>query len=123
MWMAWDRWRKTGRGNKVKTDFISGMPTMFSVKKYSDALEQLRTERGVGGKFGRNLISIDAGKRKATFKNVSDGSTVTEDYNLLHVVPPMGPLNVMKQSPIVDAAGWVEVNKVTTAFALTSSKW
>ncbi|KAH9484298.1 Sulfide:quinone oxidoreductase, mitochondrial [Psilocybe cubensis] len=112
MWMAWDRFRRTGRQD-ISVNFYTGMPTMFSVKKYSDALDALRQERGVGGYFGHNLVSIDSGNRKATFKKADDGSEVTVDYSLLHVTPPMGPLNVFKGSPIADAAGWVPVNKAT----------
>ncbi|PPQ83737.1 hypothetical protein CVT24_007624 [Panaeolus cyanescens] len=113
MWMAWDRFRRTGRGD-AQVDFYTGMPTMFAVKKYSDALDQLRQQRGVGGYFGHNLTSIDAANRKATFKKASDGSTIDVDYSLLHVTPPMGPLNVLKASPISDpATGWVPVNPGT----------
>jgi eukaryotic sulfide quinone oxidoreductase len=88
------------------------MPTMFSVKKYSDALDALRLQRGVGGFFLHNLTAIDAPNHKAVFTK-SDGSTVSVDYTLLHVTPPMGPLDVIKGSPIADAAGWVEVNQTT----------
>lgn len=110
--MAWDRYRQTGRGENIKIDFYTGMPTMFSVKKYSDALDALRVDRGVGGHFGHNLTSIDVANRKATFKK-GDGATLEVDYTLLHAVPPMGPLDVIKGSPIADAAGWVDVDKDT----------
>jgi len=113
MWMAWDRFRKTGRGDKIQVDFMTGMPTMFSVNKYSDALNAMRLQRGVGAKFRHNLISVDAANRKATFVHLADNKKVTEDFTTLHVTPPMGPLNVLKGTPIVDAAGWVEVNKGT----------
>ncbi|KAF9030751.1 hypothetical protein BJ165DRAFT_1519385 [Panaeolus papilionaceus] len=113
MWMAWDRFRRTGRA-ATQVDFYTGMPTMFAVKKYSDALENLRKERGVGGYFGHNLTSIDAANRKATFKKASDDSTIDVDYSLLHVTPPMGPLDVLKGSPISDpTTGWVPVNPGT----------
>lgn len=112
MWMAWDRYQKSGRGNNIKIDFMTGMPTMFSVKKYSDALNALRIERGIGAEFQHNLISIDASNRKATFKK-ADGSTVDRDFTLLHVTPPMGPLDFIKGSPIADPAGWVEVDQGT----------
>ncbi|KDR81572.1 hypothetical protein GALMADRAFT_239601 [Galerina marginata CBS 339.88] len=112
MWMAWDRFRKTGREG-INVDFYTGMPTMFSVKKYSDALNELRLERGVGGHFGHELVSIDVGNRKAIFKKVGDSSEISVDYSLLHVTPPMGPLNLFKGSPIADAAGWVAVDKAT----------
>jgi sulfide:quinone oxidoreductase len=88
------------------------MPSMFSVKKYSDALDALRVQRGVGGHFQHNLVAIDSVKHKAVFKN-SDGSNVDVDYTLLHVTPPMGPLDVLKQSPISDSAGWVQVDQST----------
>jgi sulfide:quinone oxidoreductase len=112
MWMAWDRYKRTGRRDNIKIDFYTGMPTMFSVKKYSDALDALRIERDVGGYFQHNLISVDSANRKAVFKK-ADGSTVDVDFTLLHVTPPMGPLDFLKSSPIVDAAGWADVDKGT----------
>lgn len=112
MWCALDRYKRTNRRDNIKVDFYTGMPSMFSVPKYSEALNNLRIERGVGGYFQHNLVSIDSGNRKATFKK-ADGATVDVDYTILHVTPPMGPLDFLKESPIVDAAGWVEVNKDT----------
>jgi len=112
MWMAWDRFRRTGRKD-IKVDFYTGMPAMFSVKKYSDALNALRQERGVGGHFAHELISIDAANKRATFKKSDDGVHVKVDYSFLHATPPMGPLTVFKGTPIADAAGWVTVNQGT----------
>lgn len=109
--MAWDRYQRTGRGDTVSVDFYTGMPSMFSVKKYSDALNALRQERGVGGHFAHNLVGVNADAHKATFKT-ADG-TVDVDYTLLHVSPPMGPLDALKGSPISDEAGWVSVDKAT----------
>ena len=111
MWMAWDRFRRTGRGDTVSIDFYTGMPAIFSVKKYADALEELRIQRGVGIALKHNLISVDPEAHKATFKT-ADG-TVDTDYTLLHVSPPMGPLDVMKGQLISDEAGWVSVDKAT----------
>jgi len=85
---------------------------MFSVKKYSDALDALRIQRGIDGYFSHNLESIDVGNRTANFKS-ADGSTVQVGYSLLHVTPPMGPLDVIATSPIADSVGWVEVNQET----------
>lgn len=112
MWMGWDRFQRTGRGSNIKVEFLTGMPSMFSVKKYSDALNALRIERGVAGEFQHNLVSIDATNRKATFKK-ADGTTVDREYAMLHVTPPMGPLDFIKKSPIADATGWVEVDQAT----------
>jgi hypothetical protein len=43
--------------------------------RYSDALNELRKARGVGGKFEHNLVAIDTNAQKATFKT-PDGKTV-----------------------------------------------
>jgi len=85
---------------------------MFSVKKYSDALNALREERSVGGHFQHNLVAVDSQHHIATFKT-ADGSTTDVDYTTLHVTPPMGPPDILKGSPISDTTGWVQVDQST----------
>ncbi|KAJ3479192.1 hypothetical protein NLI96_g9234 [Meripilus lineatus] len=122
MWMAWDRYQQTKRGDNITIDFYTGMPTMFSVKKYSDELDKLRVRRGVGGHFQHNLVAVDSANRKATFKR-ADGTTVNEDYTLLHVTPQMGPLDVIKNSPIADEVGWVSIDKETLQHTKYPNIW
>jgi sulfide:quinone oxidoreductase len=110
MWMAWDRFQRTKRGSNINVEFWTGMPTMFSVPKYSAALNALREQRNVRGEFQHNLVAIDSSKRIATFAK-SDGTKVETDYTMLHVTPPMGPLEFIKKSPLADSAGWVDVNQ------------
>jgi eukaryotic sulfide quinone oxidoreductase len=98
------------------------MPAMFSVPKYSQALDKLRIQRGIGGNLNHNLISIDPSARKATFKK-PDGSTVDVDYTLLHAVPPMGPLDVMKGQPVSDEAGWIPVDHATLRHLKFPNVW
>jgi len=116
MWMAWDRYRRTGRANNIKVDFYTGMPTMFSVPKYSQALDRLRVERHVGGHFKHELVAINTVRRTALFKK-ADNTVIDVGYTFLHVVPPMGPLDIFKGSPIADTAGWVHVNPATLQHA------
>ncbi|KAI0818580.1 hypothetical protein BC629DRAFT_1587936 [Irpex lacteus] len=122
MWMAWDRYQKSDRGDQIKIDFYTGTPSMFGVKKYSDALEKLRVERGVGGYFQHNLTAVDVNNRKATFKK-ADGSEVKVDYTLLHVVPPQGPLKVIKESALADEAGWVAIDPNTLRSTKFDNVW
>ena len=114
MWMAWDYYGRNKRRDVVSVEFFNGMPTMFSVKKYSDALEALRVERRIDAEFQHNLVSIDSAQRVANFRK-PDGSITSKIYDLLHVVPPMGPLDVIKNSPLADTlgVGWVDVDQAT----------
>jgi len=123
MWMAWSTWENILKcGSNIKTEFYTGMPTMFAVPKYSKALDELRVRRGIEASFGHNLVSVDSAAKKATFKK-GDGSVVEKEYTLLHAVPPMGPLDVIKGSPIADAAGWVNVDKNTLRHVEYGNVW
>jgi len=48
---------------------------------------------------------------------------VDVDYTFLHAVPPMGPLDGMKGSPIADEAGWVQVDKETLRHTVFGNVW
>ena len=113
--MAWDHYRRAQLGDNVKVEFWTGMPSMFAVKKYADALDALRKSRVIPAQFSHNLVSIDAANRVATFKKTTPSGTedVKTDYTILHAVPPMGPPDVIKNSPLADAAGWVSVDEGT----------
>ncbi|KAF9237138.1 FAD/NAD(P)-binding domain-containing protein [Melanogaster broomeanus] len=113
MWMGYSTWKTSGVLDAIQTTFATGAPSMFAVEKYSKALDRLRQERQVEGLFTHNLTSIDVDTRVAKFSR-PDGTTVEREYDFLHVVPPQGPLDVIRQSPLADAAGWVEVNPATT---------
>ncbi|KAI0798071.1 FAD/NAD-binding domain-containing protein [Abortiporus biennis] len=123
MWMAYDRYKRTGRLGPINVQFYTGLPTMFGVKKYSDALEKLRQERGVGGHFQHNLIKVDSGNRKATFKKLDDNTTVDVDYDLLHVVPQMGLMNFIKSSELADESGFLSVDKGTMRSTKFDNVW
>jgi hypothetical protein len=102
----------------------------------ADILEQRRQEKGVKAMFGYELVEIDDANRSAIFKvsplsipqktrwraeptlllmmqNVDDASEMCLRYDFLHVVPPMGPPDFIRASPLANAAGWVDVDKYT----------
>ncbi|KAL8286642.1 hypothetical protein RQP46_004170 [Phenoliferia psychrophenolica] len=113
MWMALSTWKKAGIRDAVAMTFATGMPAMFAVPKYAKALNALREQRGVEGHFTTNLVSIDNASRTATFA-LADGSKIEKKFDLLHAVPPQGPLDFIKNSPLADAVGWVSVDQQTT---------
>ncbi len=44
----------------------------------------------------------------------TEGEDRTEiEYAMIHVTPPQGPPDVIRESPLADAAGWVNVDKYT----------
>ncbi|KAG1152390.1 hypothetical protein G6F37_001592 [Rhizopus arrhizus] len=61
-------------------------------------------------KFLHELVEINADNHQAIFKdNSKNGELKTFEYDFIHVAPP----NFIKESKLVDANGWVDVNKDT----------
>ncbi|KAL4908880.1 hypothetical protein BDW74DRAFT_165601 [Aspergillus multicolor] len=133
MWLALDYWRRIGRyaynqskqgDDSIKIKFATGLPGLFGVPKYSAALDVLRRQRGVEGYFQHDLVAIEG--NQAVFNvTLPDGQNTTTKlhFDLLHVVPKMGPYDFIRKSPIADAAGYVEVDADTTRHRRYPNVW
>lgn len=112
--MADAYWKQ--QSTPVSSQFITGMPSMFSVPHYSKALNAIREEKGIAGEFNTNLIEVKADTKSAIFEITTGdkkGEKIEKEFGFLHVTPPMGPLDSVKNSPLADAAGWVSVDQGT----------
>lgn len=112
-YLAEDYFRIHGVRDKIKVKFISGMPSIFSVKKYADALMKHCQETGIETLFKHNLTEIRPEKKEAVFINLDTNEELVQPYDIIHVTPPMGPPDFIKNSPLADSAGWVDVDKST----------
>jgi sulfide:quinone oxidoreductase len=126
MWLAWDYWRRAGLYNStgdspIKIGFATGLPTMFGVPKYSVELDKLRQERGVEAYFQHDLVAIDG--NTATFARPDGQEQVTKKFDLLHVVPKMGPHAFVKDSALANDAGFVDVDASTTRHVKYPNVW
>ncbi len=112
-YLAEDYFRLNGRRDRIVVKFISGMPSIFSVKKYADALMRHCQQTGIETLFKHNLVEIRPEKKEAIFINLDTQQELVQPYDMIHVTPPMGPPDFIKNSPLADSAGWVDVNKST----------
>uniref|UniRef100_A0A5F9DR72 Sulfide:quinone oxidoreductase, mitochondrial n=1 Tax=Oryctolagus cuniculus TaxID=9986 RepID=A0A5F9DR72_RABIT len=114
MYLSEAYFRKTGKRSKANIIFNTSLGTIFGVKKYAEALEEIIQERNLTVNYKQNLIEVRADKQEAVFENLDKpGETQVFSYEMLHVTPPMSPPDVLKTSPVADAAGWVDVDKET----------
>ncbi|GJC84819.1 sulfide:quinone oxidoreductase, mitochondrial [Colletotrichum liriopes] len=124
MWLALDYWKRVGFNtatSPIKISFATGIPAMFGVPKYSAKLEELRKERGVEGLFQHDLVAVEG--NTATFARPDGKDKVTKQFDLLHVVPKMGPHSFVKNSPLADAGGFVDVDQATTRHTKYHNVW
>lgn len=127
MWLALDHWKQRGlynptnpAGSSINISFATALPGMFGVPKYSAKLEELRKERGVEGLFMHDLVAVNG--NTATF-SVGGKEQVQKKFDLLHVVPKMGPYSFIKNSPLANEAGFVDVNDNTTRHKTFPNVW
>lgn len=127
MWLALDYWKRAGLYNSdpskspIKITFATGLAGMFGVPKYSAKLNELRIERGVEGCFQHDLVAIEG--NEAVFALPEGKGQVTKQFDLLHVTPKMGPHAFIKNSPLANAAGFVDVDDGTTQHKKYPNIW
>ncbi|WP_078411188.1 FAD/NAD(P)-binding oxidoreductase [Priestia abyssalis] len=113
MYLADDYFRKSGVRSRSDIIFASGGASIFGVKKYADALNEVIDRKGIVTHFKRNLVEINGQEKKAIFKDLETNEYVTIPYDMIHVVPPMSAPDFLKKSPLAADDGWVDVDQYT----------
>ena len=113
MYLADDHLRRLGVRNKSSVIFASAGAAIFGVKRYRDALEPIVARKQIETHYRHDLIGVRPQSKEAIFRHLDEKKEVVMKYELLHVVPPQSAPDVVKRSPLADAAGWAEADKFT----------
>jgi sulfide:quinone oxidoreductase len=116
MYLSGDHWFKSGDLHNIDIDFFTSTPGLFGVKEFVPPLMKYVEKYGANLNFKHTLTKVDGKKKLAWFSTtLEDGTveTIETAFDMLHVVPPQQAPDFIKASPIVDAAGWVDVNPDT----------
>jgi len=117
-------------GLSAEYQFVTSNAKLFSLPAIDKALHEVQaTYDTITNKFQHHLQSIDVQAKKATFihaydvqeidedfgtkEMVSKTDTVVLDYDFIHVVPPMSPVDAVMESTLVGKSGWLDVDKHT----------
>ncbi|SHH86122.1 NAD(P)/FAD-dependent oxidoreductase [Pollutimonas bauzanensis] len=105
------------RKRKIQADlrFYTAAGAMFGVPFYSKALDKVIASYGAQAQLGRNLVAVNGPSKTAVFETVVDGQKQREEvaFDFLHAVPPQSAPDFIRNSPLADAAGWLDVDKST----------
>ena len=99
----------------AKVIYATATPGIFGVPTYAAPLREVVAQRGIEARYNRVLKAVRPASREAVFQ-VNEGDSSREEviaYELLHVVPPMAAPDVVAQSELAAASGFVEVDKHT----------
>ena len=116
MYLSADHWRRQGTLKNIDIQFCNAGSVLFGVEDYVPALMEYVKVYGIQLNFGRTLVAIDGDAKQATFSQLkADGSKemVTQDFEMIHVVPPQKSPDFIRVSPLADAGGWVDVDPAT----------
>ena len=111
MYLAADYFKKHKSNNQV--EFWSGGTRVFGVEKYEKTLKKVIANFGIQTQFFVRLDEIDGPNKKAKFVGIGEANkdqTYWVDYDMIHVTPPQSAPDFVKNSPLANAAGWVDVN-------------
>ena len=114
MWLAADYFKKHGTFDKSEIQYWSGGTHLFGVDKYEKTLKKVAERDNVQMNFFTKLVAIDGPNKKATFVGFGEQNKDKEyivDFDMIHVTPPQSAPDFVKQSPLANAAGWVDVDK------------
>lgn len=128
MWLALDHWKRAGlydpsnpAGSPIKINYATGLPVMFGVPKYNAALTKMQQERGVNALLQHDLVEVQG--NKAIFARPDGQDRVTQDFDFLHAVPKMGAPAFVKNSPLANAGGFVDVDDATARHKKFANVW
>jgi sulfide:quinone oxidoreductase len=116
MYLSCDHWRRVDVLGDLAVEFHAAGPVLFGVPEFVGPLNRYIERYGVQTHFQSTLKAVDGPRRRATFEVRSGDSPPRleeRSFDLLHVVPPQRSPEVVRASPLADAAGWVDVDPAT----------
>lgn len=113
MWLAEHFLERQGLRDQAEVHFAASTGAIFGVDKYRRALEKLIDQRDIHTHFQHVLTEVRAEEQIAVFET-TDGDTKEIAFDMLHAPPPQSAPDFIKQSPLANDEGWVDVDKYTT---------
>jgi sulfide:quinone oxidoreductase len=114
MYLAADYFRK--HQIKSQVELWSGGTRVFGVEKYENTLKQVIQNYGIHTQFFVKLDEVDGPNKKAKFIGIGEANkdqSYWVEFEMLHVTPPQSAPDFIKNSPLANAAGWVDLDKHT----------
>jgi sulfide:quinone oxidoreductase len=127
-YLAADYFRMHNMSDRTKVTFATPGSVIFGVKPIADSLLKVVQRYNIDFKPFYAPIKVDGPNKKVTFKHIGpkenlcvvndDGVSdisgapdeITMSYDMLHIAPPQVAPKFIRESELVNAAGWLDVN-------------
>ncbi len=116
MYLSCDHWLRQGKLKDITVEFHNAGGVLFGVADYVPALSKYVDKYGIDLCLNENLVAVDGPAGKAWFDR-SDGegktSRIEAEFDMMHVCPVQTAPDFIRQSPLANEAGWVDVSAET----------
>ena len=126
LYLSGDHWLRHGVLENINIEFRNAGPVLFGVKDYVPALQNYIERYKVQLHFGNNLVKVDGPRQIATFSSTNaEGKQQLIDvkFDMLHVCPPQCAPDFIRNSPLADLAGWMNVDQQTLQHKEYANIW
>lgn len=116
MYLSADHWLRENVLKTINIEFCNAGGVIFGIKEYVPALMEYVKKYRANLNFGENLVKVDGPNKTAWFeKTDADGNKnlVKRTFDMLHVCPPQSAPDFVKESPLANEAGWIDVDPET----------
>lgn len=116
LYLSCDYWRRKGVLDEIDVEFQTAAGVLFGVADFVPPLMKYMDRYGAQPNFNSQLVAVDGPAHKAWF-DVKKGDGVVQRierrFDMIHVVPPQSAPDFIRQSPLADSVGWIEVDPET----------
>ncbi len=116
VYLSCNTWEQNGALADVKVKFHNAGGVLFGVADFVPVLNSYMDRYGVERNYNSNLVAVNGETQTATFESKDeDGNVNREDvkFDMLHVVPPQVAPDFIRNSPLANDAGWMDVDQTT----------
>lgn len=126
LYLSADHWWRNKRLNNISVQFYNAGAVLFGVKQYVPALQSYIDKYRAQIHFGHNLTKVDGALKLATFASTGpDGKVLQQEvsFDMLHVTPPQCAPDFIRNSPLADRGGWVDVDPASLRHRRYANVW
>jgi len=116
MYLSCDHWLRKRVLDGIDVRFCNAAGSLFGIEHFVPPLMEYVKKYDAGLEFFHNLVAVDGEAGKAWF-DVSEPGQETRreemEFDMLHVCPPQTAPDFVRNSPLANEAGWVDVAQDT----------
>lgn len=107
--------RMSGKRDDFSFSYFTAEDALFSVVPFNQKLDEIWSHRAITPNYKQTLVGVDSANKTAIFE-LENGSTRKEEWDFIHIAPPMSAPKVLRESSLANDdkfKGYLDVDPYT----------